>query len=81
MIKGQLNKAIKSTKGFQEYKKTKTKMSKEISREEFEKLVKSYGTKILNEIIKNGFEGVESLVRVAMSDTLDTKINQNKEDE
>ena len=30
MIKGQLNKAIKSTKAFHEYQETKTKMSKEI---------------------------------------------------
>ena len=28
MIKGQLNKAIKSTKAFHEYQETKTKMSK-----------------------------------------------------
>ena len=56
-------------------------MSKEISREEFEKLVKSYATKICSEIIKNGFEHVESWVRIAMSETLNTKIKQNKEDE
>tara|TARA_R110001592_G_scaffold67_3_gene399 strand:- start:4920 stop:5090 length:171 start_codon:yes stop_codon:yes gene_type:complete len=56
-------------------------MSKEISREEFERLVKVYETEICSEIIKNGFEGVQSWVRVAMSQTLDTKINQNKEDE
>jgi len=56
-------------------------MSEEISREEFDKLVKSYATKICNEIIKNGFEDVESWVRIAMSETLNTKINQNKEDE
>jgi len=56
-------------------------MSKEISREEFERLVKVYETKICGEIIKNGFGGVQSWVRVAMSQTLDTKINQNKEDE
>ena len=30
MIKGQLNKAIKSTKAFHEYQEIKTKMSKEI---------------------------------------------------
>ena len=53
-------------------------MSEEISREEFDKLVKSYATKICNEIIKNGFEDVESWVRIAMSETLNTKINQNK---
>ena len=56
-------------------------MSKEISREEFDKLVKSYSTKICSEIIKNGFEGVEAWLRLAMSLTLNTKINQNKEDE
>ena len=56
-------------------------MSEEISREEFERLVKVYETKICSEIIKNGFEGVQSWVRVAMSQTLDTKINQNKDDE
>ena len=55
-------------------------MSKKISREEFEKLVKSYSTNICSEIIKNGFEHVESWVRIAMSQTLDTKINQNKEE-
>ena len=63
-------------------------MSKEISREEFERLVRSYATNICSEIIKNGFENVELWVRIAMSQTLDTKINtnldkinQNKEDE
>ena len=56
-------------------------MSKEISREEFERLVRSYATNICGEIIKNGFEGVQSWVRAAMSQTLDTKINQNEEDE
>jgi len=50
-------------------------MSEEISREEFERLVEVYSTKICSEIIKNGFEGVESWVRVAMSETLNTKIN------
>jgi len=52
-------------------------MSKEISREEFERLVRSYATNICSEIIKNGFEDVESWVRIAMSQTLDTKINTN----
>jgi uncharacterized protein YifN (PemK superfamily) len=52
-------------------------MSKEISREEFERLVRSYATNICSEIIKNGFENVESWVRIAMSQTLDTKINTN----
>ena len=55
-------------------------MSKEISREEFERLVRSYATNICSEIIKNGFEHVESWVRIAMSKTLDTKINQNKDE-
>jgi gamma-glutamylcysteine synthetase len=51
------------------------KISKGISRREreFEKLVKVYSTKICSEIIKNGFEGVELWVRVAMSETLNTK--------
>ena len=58
-------------------------MSKEISRREreFERLVKVYSTKICSEIIKNGFEGVELWLRVAMSETLNRKINQNKEDD
>ena len=55
---------------------------KEITREEFEELVKSYSITICSGIIKNGFEDVEMRLRIAMSQTLDTKIiNQNKEDE
>ena len=58
-------------------------MSKGISREsrEFERLVKVYSTKICSEIIKNGFEGVELWLRVAMSEALNTKISQDKDDE
>ena len=40
MIKGKLNKAIKSTKAFHEYQETKTKMSKIIDIEELEKCKK-----------------------------------------
>ena len=56
-------------------------MNKEISREEFERLVRSYATNICSEIIKNGFEEVESWVRLAMSETLNTKISQDKDEQ
>jgi len=67
-------------------------MSEEISREEFERMVKIYSTKICSEIKRlvkiysteicsESLEGVESWVRIAMSEMKNTEINQNKEDE
>ena len=42
-------------------------MSKEISREEFEELVIKYTKNICNDIIKNGFNGIEGWVRELIS--------------
>ena len=42
-------------------------MSKEIKREEFEELVIKYTKNICNDIIKNGFNGIEGWVRELMS--------------
>ena len=55
-------------------------MSKEISREEFDKLIESYATKICSEIIKNGFEGVEMWLRLAMSETLDINLKPKRDE-
>ena len=53
-------------------------MSKEISREEFEELVIKYTKNICNDIIKNGFNGIEGWVRELISSEF--ILNQNKED-
>jgi hypothetical protein len=42
-------------------------MSEEISREEFEELVIKYTKNICNDIIKNGFNGIEGWVRELIS--------------
>ena len=42
-------------------------MSKEILRKEFEELVINYTKNICNDIIKNGFNGIEGWVRELIS--------------
>lgn len=56
-------------------------MSKEISREEFEELVIKYTKNICNDIIKNGFNGIEGWVRELISSEFILNQKQNKEDE
>ena len=78
MIKGKLNKAIKSTKAFHEYQETKTKMSKEIklpSKKEIKKHIDSlpyYGhcTDEYKEGVEDGIEWIKEQIK-----------NQNKDDE
>ena len=50
-------------------------MSKEISREEFEELVIKYTKNICNDIIKNGFNGIEGWVRELISSEFIIKKN------
>ena len=51
-------------------------MSKEISREEFEELVIKYTKNICNDIIRNGFNGIEGWVRELISSEF--ILNKNK---
>tara|TARA_B100000900_G_scaffold346861_1_gene311797 strand:+ start:49 stop:219 length:171 start_codon:yes stop_codon:yes gene_type:complete len=56
-------------------------MSKEISRKEFEELVINYTKNICNDIIKNGFNGIEGWVRELISSEFIIKKIKNIEDE
>jgi hypothetical protein len=48
-----------------------------ITREEFENDVKYFRDKICSDIIKNGFDGVEDWLRIAMSQMLEKKIKND----
>ena len=71
MIKGQLNKAIKSTKAFHEYQETKKKMSKE---EILDKKLKENG------IRKGWIKESKQAVLDAMEEYAEHKLNQNKDE-
>ncbi len=83
MIKGQLNKAIKSTKAFHEYQETKTKMSR--NKKEKKKLIKKWEESGLLDGIENMTtssmaEMMESEAMQLLRDKWDKEENQNKDE-